>query len=155
MKGSLLNCGDGKESHTEARTCCCPCRWKSKVAAFECLGYTELHIWFLCGVVCVHVCDSWNQIWFWFCLAVYVFSAFFLCLVLLDLAEKNKWDHVSTIFKLSMKAVNAGGMQADILGLFGAVSYLVVTVLVQIRGWLCHWGTKNMDRTVRVLALCT
>lgn len=29
---------------------------ESKIAAFECLGYTELHIWFLCGVcVCMSV----------------------------------------------------------------------------------------------------
>lgn len=54
MKGSLLNCGDGKESHTKARTWCCSCRWKSKIAAFECSGYTEFHVWFLCGV-CVYM----------------------------------------------------------------------------------------------------
>lgn len=39
-----------------------------------------------------------------------VFLAFFLCLALLDLAEKNKQDHMSTIFKLYMKTVNASGV---------------------------------------------
>lgn len=33
-----------------------------QIAAFECLGHAELHSWFLCGV-CLHVCDSGNQIW--------------------------------------------------------------------------------------------
>lgn len=95
MKGNLLNCRDGKESHTKAGTCCCPCGWKSKITAFECLGYAEFHIWvFVCMSVIHGIKFGSDSV-----LLFLYFQLFFLSLALLDLAEKNKQDYMSTMFK--------------------------------------------------------
>lgn len=134
MKGSLLNCGDGKESHTKARTWCCPCRWKSQIAAFVCLGYTELHVWFLCA--CLWFMESNVALilsWLFVDSDMCIFSFFPVFCITWSGRKEQMRSYVYHFFNFTRKQwmpVVWMCTQADIVGLSGDVFYMVVAVLV-------------------------
>lgn len=100
-----------------------------KITAFECLGYAEFHIWvFVCMSVIHGIKFGSDSV-----LLFLYFQLFFLSLALLDLAEKKKQDHMSTMFKTFRESSQCRWYRCVHKLTYwasGAVSYVIVAVVV-------------------------